>query len=87
MKSCRTCIVCRQKNVKSEFFRIVSKENKAYYDKTQKENARGIYLCRNINCLEKCIKLIDKNKLNLKVSVDKESLKSIIKDVENELGE
>lgn len=88
MKSCRTCIVCRQKRNKKEFFRIVSNdENKAYYDKTQKYNSRGIYLCKSKECLEKSIKLIDKNKLNIKISVDKISLKSVIKDVENELGE
>lgn len=87
MKPCRTCIACKRKNVKEEFFRITSKENIAYFDKNQKQNARGIYLCKNKECLKKCIKLLEKNKLNIKVSVDISSLKKVIEDVENELGE
>lgn len=88
MKPCRTCIACRQRRNKDELFRIVANEEKvAKYDKLQKVNSRGIYLCKDIKCLEKCIKLLEKNKLNIKVSVDKESFKSVIKDVENELGE
>lgn len=88
MKPCRTCIACRQRKNKEELFRIVAdKEKKAKYDKHQKINSRGIYLCKNKNCLEKCIKLLEKNKLNIKVSVDNESFKSVINDVENELGE
>ena len=88
MKPCRTCIACRQKKYKEELFRFVANnEKKAKFDKFQKINSRGVYLCKELNCLEKCIKLLEKNKLNIKVSVDKESLKSVIKDVENELGE
>lgn len=88
MKPCRTCIACRQRKNKDELFRIVVDEEKiAKFDKIQKINLRGIYLCKDKKCLEKCIKLLEKNKLNIKVSVDNESLKSVIKDVENELGE
>lgn len=88
LRPCRTCIACRQKKNKNELFRIVADEKKvAKYDEYQRINSRGIYLCKDKNCLEKCIKLLEKNKLNIKVSVDKESFKSVIKDVENELGE
>ena len=88
MNPCRTCIACRQRKYKVELFRIVADNKKnAKFDKLQKENSRGIYLCKDKKCLEKCIKLLEKNKLNIKVSVDKDSLKSLIKDVEYELGE
>lgn len=88
MKPCRTCIACKQKKNKEELFRITANEKGiAKYDRTQKINSRGIYLCKDKKCLEKCIKLLEKNKLNIKVSVDKNSLESVIKDVENELGE
>lgn len=88
MNSIRTCIACREKKLKNELIRIVADEsNNAKYDKFQKINSRGIYLCKDKKCLEKCIKLLEKNKLNIKVSVDKESFKSVIEDVENELGE
>lgn len=88
MKPCRTCIVCRQRKNKDELFRIVvDKDNVLKYDKYQKINSRGIYLCKDRNCLVKCIKLLEKNKLKVKVFVDKENFERVIKDVENELGE
>lgn len=88
MKPCRSCIICRQKNNKNELFRIVVDNEKiARYDKNQKINLRGMYICKDKKCLEKCINLIEKNKLNIKVSVDNDSLKRVIEDVENELGE
>lgn len=88
MKPCRTCIVCKNKTNKDNLIRIIADEQSvAKYDKTQKINSRGIYLCKDKNCLNKCIKLFEKDKLNIKISVEKESFKSVIKDVENELGE
>lgn len=88
MKLCRSCIVCRQRANKSELYRIVSNENNnAILDKEQKINSRGIYICKNKKCIDNCLKMIEKNKLKLKISVDKISLISVIKDVEEELGE
>lgn len=88
MKLCRTCIVCRHKDNKANLYRIVSDKNcVAILDKEQKINSRGIYICKQKKCIENCYKMIKKNKLKLKISVDKESLISVIKDVENELGE
>jgi predicted RNA-binding protein YlxR (DUF448 family) len=46
MKNIRTCIACRAKKEKYELLRIVSKERTATLDKTYKENARGVYLCK-----------------------------------------
>lgn len=45
MKEIRTCIACRKKIQKSELFRIISKDNKAFLDNTKKANTRGIYIC------------------------------------------
>lgn len=88
MKPYRSCILCKNKIEKEKLARFVADENnEAQYDNLQKINARGIYLCKNKNCLEKCIKLIEKNKMKIKISVEKESLKKAIQDVENELGE
>ncbi len=88
MKFCRTCIVCRHKDNKEKLYRIVSDENNvATLDKYQKINSRGMYICKQKKCIENCIKMIEKNKLKIKISVDKKSLISVIKDVGNELGE
>lgn len=53
----RTCMGCNKKRNKKEFIRIVkNKENEISIDKTGKMQGRGVYLCNNIECLEKAIK-------------------------------
>ena len=48
----RTCIICRKKNDKSEFIRIVKlSENDFTIDKTGKINGRGCYVCNTLECL------------------------------------
>lgn len=88
MESIRTCIACRKRNLKNECIRIVSDNNgNAIYDKSGKINSRGIYFCKSIDCIKKAINLENKNKLNVKISVTKDSLLNTLKNVENELGE
>lgn len=53
----RTCVGCMQKKNKNELIRIVkNKENEILLDKTGKKEGRGIYICNNLECLEKAIK-------------------------------
>ena len=53
----RTCVGCMQKKDKNDLIRIVkNKQNEIFVDKTGKKEGRGIYICENINCLEKAIK-------------------------------
>ena len=53
----RTCMGCNTKKNKNELIRIVkNKENQVSIDKTGKAQGRGIYICDDINCLEKVIK-------------------------------
>ncbi len=53
----RTCMACNQKKDKKELLRIVkNKENIVSVDKTGKQEGRGAYICKNIECLEKVIK-------------------------------
>ena len=53
----RTCVGCMQKKDKKELMRIAKNNKKEIYiDKTGKQEGRGIYICNNINCLEKAIK-------------------------------
>ena len=52
----RTCVGCMQKKNKNELIRIVkNKQNDISVDKTGKKDGRGIYICNNIECLEKAI--------------------------------
>ena len=53
----RTCVGCMQKKEKNELIRIVkNKQNEIFIDKSGKKDGRGIYICNNIQCLEKAIK-------------------------------
>ena len=53
----RTCAGCMQKKDKNDLIRIVkNKQNEISIDKIGKKEGRGIYVCNNINCLEKAIK-------------------------------
>lgn len=54
----RMCIACRSMRPKSELMRIVKTEDGAEFDENQKILSRGIYLCKN----EECIKLAQKKK-------------------------
>lgn len=53
----RTCIGCNSKKDKKELARLVLNKNGEFYlDMTGKAEGRGIYLCKNIECLEKAAK-------------------------------
>ena len=70
MKEQRTCIACRNKNNKSNLLRIVSVENEPILDTTHKINSRGVYICNNIECIQKILKMKNPSKI-LKIDVDK----------------
>ncbi len=74
----RCCIACKTRNEKSKLFRIVTDNNVPKLDIKQKENTRGMYICKNEKCIAKAIKLIEKNKLKTGVSVDIDSLKQLL---------
>ncbi len=53
----RMCIVCRQMKQKQELVRVVkNKEGEVFIDPTFKANGRGAYVCKDQQCIQKCIK-------------------------------
>lgn len=53
----RTCIVCRQKSDKSNFLKVVkSKDGQIKIQREEKLDGRGAYICKNLECIQKCIK-------------------------------
>ena len=52
----RTCIGCRTKKQKEELARFSKNGAKYYYDPKGKNEGRGIYICKDISCIEKGIK-------------------------------
>ena len=89
MKETRSCVACRKKNKKSELIRIVKgNNNEAFYDRNQKESKRGLYFCKDLNCIKIAINNINKNKFNCKkIGIDAQSLKTLLERILVELGE
>ena len=72
MERLRMCIACREMQDKKNLLRVVKdKENQISIDITGKKNGRGAYICKNEDCLNKCIKQKSFNKA-FKTNVDDE---------------
>lgn len=53
----RTCVGCREKKEKKMLARIVRRpDGSIVYDPTGRQNGRGAYLCRRVECLKKAEK-------------------------------
>ena len=52
----RMCICCRKKDKKMDFFRITEQDGKYVYDKEMKVQARGFYVCKTNECIERLSK-------------------------------
>lgn len=62
-KPLRMCVVCRQMKEKHELIRVVkNKDGDIFLDETFKANGRGAYICKNDECIKKCIKTKTLNK-------------------------
>lgn len=73
----RMCAGCNTKRDKRELIRIVKdREGNILLDKTGKMAGRGAYLCNNIECLEKTVKLKKLEKV-LEANIDNEVYESI----------
>lgn len=84
----RSCIICRKRNDKKELIRIAClKDGNIVLDKSQKVNARGIYLCRDKECTLKLENNIRKGKIKVNRFVCNEKLFEILDDIKCELEE
>ena len=52
----RMCVGCRQMKDKSALVRVVCLDGVAVVDKTQKAQARGVYFCKNPDCIKRALK-------------------------------
>lgn len=52
----RTCIACRMKGPKKQFFKIVrTPEAQVLFDEFGKMDGRSIYLCKKFKCLDRIL--------------------------------
>lgn len=61
----RTCICCRNKGEKENFFRISKIEAKYVFDVNMKIQSRGFYICKTQKCIERLSK---HKKYNVEIS-------------------
>ncbi len=53
----RTCVACRTKGTKENFFKVVMNKNgEVLVETTKKLDGRGAYVCKNQECLNLCKK-------------------------------
>lgn len=88
MKPLRCCVACRKRKEKDELFRIVAdKDKNAIIDRKQSINSRGIYICKDKNCIENLKKAIMKNKVKIKLEINDQSLLEVLKELGEEIWE
>ncbi|MGN1012658.1 MAG: YlxR family protein [Clostridia bacterium] len=84
----RCCIACKTRKNKEDFIRIVAdKEKNAIIDINQNINSRGIYICKDKKCINNLQKAILKNRVNLKINVDLDSILGVLKELGEEIWE
>jgi len=53
----RKCALCGEQKAKSALIRVVrTPEGEVLLDRTGKQNGRGVYMCRSVDCLKKARK-------------------------------
>lgn len=52
----RMCVACRQMKPKNQLVRIVNTADGVVVDLTGKLNGRGVYLCKNRDCVTRALK-------------------------------
>lgn len=76
----RMCVSCRQMKPKGELVRLVKDADGIRIDRTGKIQARGVYMCRNVECVRLGMKKKALER-NFKCAVDK----SVYEEIENDI--
>lgn len=79
----RQCVGCNEMKNKKELIRVIkTKEEEILIDATGKQNGRGAYVCKSIECLQKAVKNKGLER-SLKVQIPKEVYEKLTKELEN----
>ncbi len=82
----RLCIGCRQMRDKKDLIRVVrTPEQEIRIDSTGKQNGRGAYLCRRMECLDEALKNHGLER-SLKTKVSSELYEELRKEMETIIG-
>lgn len=79
----RQCVGCNEMKNKKELIRVIkTKEEEILIDATGRQNGRGAYVCKSIECLQKAVKNKGLER-SLKVQIPKEVYEKLTKELEN----
>lgn len=79
----RKCIACQERDAKKGLIRIVkTKEGQIFLDPTGKANGRGAYICKDVECLKKAIKIKALNRA-FKMEVPSDVYDNLLKELES----
>ena len=82
----RTCIGCREVKNKRALIRVVrTPQGQVIVDPTGKANGRGVYICRQMECLEKGLKQ-ERLARSLKITLSPEVVALLQSSVQAELS-
>ena len=73
----RMCICCRKKGEKADFFRIIEQDGKYVFDREMKVQARGFYVCKTNECIERLSK-------HRKYNIEMEQLVRMLKEIKKQ---
>lgn len=82
----RRCVGCMESKPKKELIKLVGYQGKLSLDKTGRANGRGVYICKNLECME----LAEKKKAiqrSLKMEISKEDLQKVFSELRDFLEE
>jgi len=85
--SIRTCVVCRKKDERNNFFRVTKSPNgKIFLDKSYKSAGRSVYVCKDCKCIETMLKKRSFN-YGFKTNVSSVVYESVYNDIKSVLDD
>ena len=82
----RTCIGCRESKPKKDMIRIACYEGEISVDVTGRAKGRGVYICRDPECMDKA-KKTNAVKRGFRKDFDQESLKRVFDELEQVIND
>ena len=78
----RKCVSCNERKEKKELIRVVVSDGLTVIDKTQKQNGRGAYLCKDKKCILNAQKRRSLDR-SLEIKTTDELYELLIKELQN----
>ncbi|MDO4517808.1 MAG: YlxR family protein [Bacillota bacterium] len=78
----RRCVACKESKPKQELIRIAFYEGELTVDPNGRAKGRGLYLCKDINCIETAIKKKAIQR-GFKAEIDQDQIDRVYEELKN----